>query len=440
MPTTSATAHKTPVFDASTKRVRSWGGRTTLSVIVVLSIIARGAFLVPVLNSGKLDDPDNYLPLARSLAEGRGFALDGHPTAYRPPLYPLILAPFAAMLGDRVFWGVAALHLVLGGMTVLLTALAARRWGLSWGHMLIAATIVALDPVLVAQSKSVMTETLAAMLSAAALAAVTAPRAWPVLAGGGMFGLAALCRPSALPVAFVASAFAMTDRSLSFRQRVSRGIGLVVVTCLILTPWAMRNIRVVGVPVFTTTHGGYTLALANNTVYYDEVVDGPPGSIWTGHNQWVWWDSVNRETRGMSEPAADRFLRDGALRVIRDRPKVFLRASMARLGRFWGIAPAGAVYPFWLRVATACWTVPLWLALVRGLCRREIWSWPLAAAPATLIALSLVHSVYWTDMRMRAAAVPAIALISASAGTARIRRKAGGIETIAVVKPFAEKA
>ncbi len=434
MPTASATTHETPAFNAAANRERSRGVRSALLVIVVISGIVRGMFLIPVLQTGKLDDPDNYLPLARSLAEGQGFALGGHPTAYRPPLYPMILAPFSAMLGERVLWGVAALHLVLGGMTVLLTALTARRWGISTGRMLVAATIVALDPVLVAQSKSVMTETLAAVLSAASLAAVTAPRAWSVVLGGGMFGLAALCRPSTLPIAFVASAFAISDRSSSFRQGVVRGAGLLLVTCLILTPWAIRNIRAVGAPIFTTTHGGYTLALANNPVYYDEVVNGPPGSIWTGHNQWVWWDSVNRETRGMSEPAADRFLRDGALRVVRDRPKDFMRASMARLGRFWGISPSGAVYPVWLRIATACWTLPLWLALIRGLCRREIWNWPLAAAPSTLIALSLVHSVYWTDMRMRAAAVPAIALISACAGSATIRQKVSGIETNTVVK------
>ena len=57
---------------------------------------------------GAFDDPDNYLPLARSLAAGDGFALKGRLTAYRPPLYPMLLAPSIAIagnefdLGDRV--------------------------------------------------------------------------------------------------------------------------------------------------------------------------------------------------------------------------------------------------------------------------------------------------------------------------------------------------
>src|SRR4051794_25706666 len=49
---------------------------------------------------GQLEDPDNYLVLARSLAEGRGYVWNGQPTAYRPPLYPCLLAPMVAMLGD----------------------------------------------------------------------------------------------------------------------------------------------------------------------------------------------------------------------------------------------------------------------------------------------------------------------------------------------------
>jgi hypothetical protein len=118
-------------------------------------------------------------------------------------------------------------------------------------------------------------------------------------------------------------------------------------------------------------------------------------------------------------------MRASALRVIGARPGDFLRASLARLGRFWGLAPAGAVYPRWLRVATALWTAPLWAALVLGLASPAAWRWPRATAPAMLLALSLVHSFYWTDLRMRAPAVPAIALIAASCRS-RLRTSTDG--------------
>ena len=183
-----------------------------------------------------------------------------------------------------------------------------------------------------------------------------------------------------------------------------------------LAPWAWRNARALGEPVWTTTHGGYTLALANNPVYYAEVLDGPPGAVWSGPNQRRWWEGLNRATSGMTEPQADRFLIASGARMLVERPRDFARASLARLGRFWSIAPSGAVYPARLRLATALWTVPLWAALIIGLCTRDIWIWPRVSALLCVLALSAVHAVFWTDLRMRAPIVPAIALIAAGGG------------------------
>ena len=49
-----------------------------------------------------------------------------------------------------------------------------------------------------------------------------------------------------------------------------RGGLLALTIVLVLSPWMIRNLLVFGEPVWTTTHGGYTLALANNPVYYRE--------------------------------------------------------------------------------------------------------------------------------------------------------------------------
>ena len=99
-----------------------------LAVVVVLGALARLALIWPTLG-GPPADPDNYLPLARSLAEGRGLALpDGRPTAYRPPLYPIVLSNLPTRDGVSVsLWKVGVLHVVLGVATVLLTYLTARR-------------------------------------------------------------------------------------------------------------------------------------------------------------------------------------------------------------------------------------------------------------------------------------------------------------------------
>ena len=384
-----------------------------LWAIVILALLVRCACMVRT--SGGFDDPDNYLPLARSLAAGQGFVQHGKPTAYRPPLYPLMLAPLVAIAEKGSFFAIACLHLALGAATVWLTARAARGSGLSENRALFAALIVACDPVLVWQCRSVMTETPTAFLLVLGFAGLCRPGSSGPVFGGAAFGLAALCRPSVLPGTLLAVAAAAFFRPGSLRTRFVRAALLGGSVLVVLSPWLVRNLVQFGEPIWATTHGGYTLALANNPVYYREVVHGPPGRVWTGHDQWLWWDSVNRETAGMSEPAADRFLRNQVLRLAREQPLDFARATLARLAHFWAVVPESAVYPAPARWATLIWTVPLFFALVLGLCERSVWTWPRVAAPLAILGLSIVHAFYWTDLRMRAPIVPAIALVAASA-------------------------
>src|ERR1700722_7090910 len=82
-----------------------------LWAVIVLGILLRTAAMLR--GAGAFDDPDNYLPLARAVGGGEGFSLNGRPTAYRPPLYPVLLVPSIRVFGERVAWGVALFHLVL---------------------------------------------------------------------------------------------------------------------------------------------------------------------------------------------------------------------------------------------------------------------------------------------------------------------------------------
>lgn len=395
-----------------------WTRRPIWSAMLVAVVIR---LVVMAHAGGRFDDPDNYLPLARSIAEGDGLARNGKPTAYRPPLYPIILAPILKASGDHWKASVALLHLAMGAGTAGFVALAAARLEMPKIRVLAAGLIVAIDPVLAWQSRHVMTETLAALLIAAALAELANPRRWSTLASGGLLGLAALCRPSLLPGAGLVAIVGVIARPGRRRDRMRRGATIALVVAIALAPWAIRNYWVFEKPVWTTTHGGYTLALANNEVYYHEVLDGPPGAVWTGRNQRLWWDKVNKSTAGLSEPEADRRLRDSVVELAKAEPRRFARACLARLASFWGVAPAAVVYGRAVQALTFMWTAPLWATLAFGLLRPTAWRWPLVAAPALIVGLTVVHAFYWTDMRMRAPIVPAIALIAASAGWRPLR-------------------
>ena len=185
-------------------------------------------------------------------------------------------------------------------------------------------------------------------------------------------------------------------------------------SALVLSPWTIRNFGRFGEPIWTTTHGGYTLALANNPVYYRDVLNGPPGRVWTGHEQWLWADSITRETAGMSEPDADRYLRNLALRLAHEQPADFGRPRWRGSAISGALAPAVSIYPACRPRGhvgldhSACFSRSRSGSSVRrsgrGRDRRARRS----------LGLTVVHAFYWTDMRMRAPIVPAIALVAAA--------------------------
>ena len=357
--------------------------------------------------------------LARSLAAGRGFVLNGRPTAYRPPLYPIVLAPSRRGLGEQLAWGVAGLHLVLGAGTGALTAgsprlapgVVSRPVGDGGGDRRV-------RPFTRRPARLVMTETLTLLL-AAALAALTA-RGCAAVLGGSAFGLAALCRPSTLAVAvLVRFAAAMLAAPGRLHERLARATILAAATAATLAPWACATPHVRRTRLDDDPRRLYAGA-ATIPVYYSVVLDGPPGAVGAGANQQRWFESVNLRTAGMTEPAADRTLRGSALQLLRDRPAT----SHVLRGRGW---PGSGAWP----PRASCTPGPrcecrLDRSTLAEPSRRYAPRGTLDAGPATrmplvIIGLSAVHTVYWTDARMRAPAVPAIALVAAQGARTLVR-------------------
>lgn len=421
--------------------------RTTIAVILLAALIRIGAAWHWSDNLD--DDRDVYRAIALGIHEGRGFSSPGStvPTAYRPPLYPLLLA---ATGGHSSTFDVAALNVLLGAATVAFVLCAARQLQLDARAALLAGLLTALDPLLVFYTSFPMTETFCTCLLTASLWALlrsqnatTSTQLRWAFAAGVLLGLTALCRPTvwacaALLIAAWGGECALRGWRSARPQasRVGRWAGecrcsawsmgvMLLAAILTVAPWGLRNWSAFGRPIITTTHGGYTLLLGNNPAYYREVVQQPLGVVWDGAHgpgQSVWAAELHHEMLAaglQGEIERDRWMSRRARQTIASEPQLFARACIRRLLHFWSLRPSVridvsapgiidrgvAVFYAIVFAVAACG----FAAVVCGRVDRTRW-----AIPVLLIAgFMAVHLVYWTDARMRAPMMPEIALLAA---------------------------
>lgn len=415
--------------------------RLGTAVVLLLALAARLAILWKY--GGQLaDDPDLYREIAGHIVSGEGFATDRGLTVYRPPLYPVLLAGILKVTSDPRAIGLV--QAVLGVITTGLTIRIGYRLGLRHAALL-AGLLVALDPLLLQATTQVMTESLAALLAAWMLFVLMRSQdrwgAGEAFFDGLPIGLAILCRPTFAAFfvcwLFGAAVIALRRAQRAFDPGTWRG-NLFVVFCVVLgvavaiAPWGWRNGITFGRYEVLTTHGGYTLLLGHNPVYYEEVVRKPWGTAW-GQSLLDWQSSLEtklarenppldlRPGRPVDEFARDRWMRRKAIETIRDDPAMAVRSGVTLLGRFWNVLPLGGdSLPSGGRWGIAVFYIVSLLAAVIGLLRVNRAEWPQwFPAAAMILSFTLVHSVYWADMRMRAPLVPALALLAARAVSGR---------------------
>lgn len=456
----SADRSPSPPQAARAHRLANW---STVGVLC-LAFLIRGAILF-LLRENLESDPDAYRVLAISLHERGEFALTaGQPTAFRPPLYPLLLAPLVDATGLTAA-RVALLHLVLGLLTLIGTGVLARTWGLSQKQQWLAIGLVALDPILLYQSTFIMTETLATLLALLVLLTLTwltpsatcfvqrNPGAWEgeyraVLAGGlvGLtLGLAMLCRPTFLLwipwilLGLLRCTLVHHVRERQEKERVARrwfpyrldgvavrrailaGTALFVLLALTLTPWTWRNYHRFGKPIYSTTHGGYTLWLANNPHLYEYWRTGPHERVWDAAAVDAEQARIFQEVGG-DELAADREAYARAGTAIRREPGMFLYGCWDRLRQFWSPLPHRLEVPESTKQWLARWSIAVWYVLVYAMVVRGSirlggrWMVPPWIFGLGLVAaLMLAHTFYWSNLRMRAPLVPLLAIAAALA-------------------------
>ncbi len=428
-------------------------------LLLIFAFLVRAAWCLSLpTNESTLNDlPDQreYLSLADNLLKGNGLRLydprfKDVVYAYRTPVYPLFIA---ACRG-----GVQSVRLAQAAIdtsTILAVFLISQALLRGPGRpfcALLAAALVALNPFLIYFCGLILSETLftallawgmlllivggrgarmqppiepAAVYPAAGRPASPGPgRAigallW--LAGGFLLAVAALVRPSAVPLPVImgiAAAFidplvqAVPTPAATFspgvgirraRRHMSVPVGstMLAVTVLTLLPWAYRNHRVLGQWIWTTTNGGVTL--------YDGF--NPDA---TGASDQSFVRSMPQLSQ-MGETARSQYLTEKAKAYIRANPVRVAWLAVLKFARTWSPMPLSQEYGDWKhRAVGLLFSLPFDLCIFVGLLSARL------SRPAKLFLLlpamffTCVHMMSVGSIRYRVPVEPLLSVMAAA--------------------------
>lgn len=232
---------------------------TALGVICVALFSNSPFFNLPII------DEEAYVRWADEIVAGDWI---GHKVFYQDPLYPYFLAVIFEVFG-RSFLLVRLLQVVMGTLSVAVVFLMARKL-LADQPALLAAGIMALYQGLYFFELQILKETMIILISGAScllgVMAADQPnrkRTWLVL--GISLGLLTLLRgnfQALLPFLVVWAVFA--EKGATVPHRLLRAALLLLGLALIIVPVTVRNYKIGGEFVLTTSQGGANFYLGNN--------------------------------------------------------------------------------------------------------------------------------------------------------------------------------
>ncbi len=385
------------------------------------------------LEGGALASGHGYVDPQRLFESGRDVA-----TAFRPPLYPGLLAVVVRWIGESrqtlQLAGVAT-----GAASIVAIGALGRRVG-GAGVGIIAAALAAVSPALIGFDGSLMSETLYVPIVAGLLlmtySAIDRPTPLRWIGVGALCGLGALTRGDAVMLFAALVIPCVVFMRRPWKSRLVFGLAAVAGFTLLVGPWVARNQSELGQPTLATLDAGTALAGTNCPAVYR----GPMIGFWDNNC------TLRPDDARLSEVERnDRLQRDG-INYAFDHVDRWPAVVPVRVLRLWGLwDPITQSRLESVESRNTTWQVITWgthLVLfgfaVGGFVlmarRNRVWL-PLAA---TIASVTLAAALAYGKQRFLAAAEPALLVAGAFAVVTvfdRVRNRATPPASAATLGP-----
>ena len=277
----------------------------------------------------------SYGDIARHVVAGEGFTMDGeHPTAWRPPVYPLFVAGVMKAAGDAWLGAALGLQALFGVICGLLLVELARVVFDSRAVALLAAALYVTDglfqfEVLTQRETVLFTATLLAWLLIVARGA-RGPRSAVALTLLAAIGY--LTRPTGLFLVLLTPIvlwFASRRGDLR-RPLLSFGAAFVTLVVVVL-PWHLHVHRHFHTLSFLPTSTSGLMLYKGAVPDLDDVYPAADVDLLDP------WIERRLAERGLThdEVGANRWLREEGLRHVRERPGHWIGRALIKVGALW---------------------------------------------------------------------------------------------------------
>ena len=223
------------------------------------------AVLIAIIHSQATSDSLFYVQAAKAIAEGHGYSINGHPTAFFPVGWPAFVAFVFKVTGSESFTVVLWAGAVLWTISTALVYVFALRLG-GRAAAIVAACVMAVYPDFLFYTLRGLSEALFIPLLLGMCIALTPPSGSRLSTrraalAGALLGSAILVRSTAALVPLVVAVLLV----LAYRDRKALRTAVVFafIAYLVVAPWVIRN-EVVMKTLALSTNGGYTLWLGDN--------------------------------------------------------------------------------------------------------------------------------------------------------------------------------
>ena len=278
--------------------------------------------------------------LSRSVALGRGFSqvfdAGSGPTAWWTPFFPLLLGGVFKILGvysSKAALAILSLNSLFSAMTCRTMFLIARET-LGRRTAIMSAWIWAVLPYAIYwPTHHIWDTSLSALIVTLAILCTLRMAASRSLVHWAAFGLfwGGVALSNAVLLSFLPLALLWIWRThlRGYREYFRQLAVFAVALILVITPWVVRNQRVMGKPIFPRSNFGFELYMGNHGEGYNR------GNFWGPIVNPV--ESEKYDRLGELAYMADK--KEQAIAFISQHPGVFVRCTLERAIFFWITSP-----------------------------------------------------------------------------------------------------